>query len=217
MFLFLTDSLKNFRNEIFSGGAITPSRSISDATLVVFERSGRAPFVNYLTPSEIETTGLMHPLSSGNQTVDHHGVPGGRVGAGPDEGRQLRGDAHRHNPPRGPQRPRLPAQREEAASGHQSRQRPPQRDGRRETGRLRRGRSADQHDQQAEHVRRDALLDGAGGDQAIGVRLEGGHLESGHNRHRAGQRRTPQLRTAPDAGALPHSQKQSAPVDGELH
>lgn len=70
----------------------------------------------------------------GNKIMDYNGIPGWRIGAGPDEGRQLRGDAHSGDPPRGAARPRLPPLREETAQGHQGRQRPAQRDGRRQTG-----------------------------------------------------------------------------------
>lgn len=38
---------------------------------------------------------------------------------------------------------------------------------RREAGRLRRGRPADQHHQQAQHIRGHTVLDGAGGDKTI--------------------------------------------------
>ena len=45
----------------------------------------------------------------------------------------------------------------------------------------------------------------------------GGHLVAGHHGHRTGQGRAAQLGPAPDARALPHSQEQSAAVDGQLH
>lgn len=118
--------------------------------------------------------------------MDYHGIPRGRVGVGPHEGGQLRRDAHSRNTPRGAQGPRLPPQRAEAASRHQGRQCPAERDGRREACRFRRRRAADQHDQQEEHLRGDAVLDGARSHQAVRVRLEGGHLEPGDHGDRAG-------------------------------
>lgn len=52
---------------------------------------------------------------AGHEAMDHHGVPGRRLGAGPDEGRQFRGDAHRHHPAGSAQGSGLPSQRAQAA------------------------------------------------------------------------------------------------------
>ena len=97
-----------------------------------------------------------------------------------------------------------------------SRQRAPIHERRREVGRLRGGRAADQHDQQAEHVRGHALLDGARGHQAERLRRQSRHLVARDHGHRAGQGRAPQLRHAPHEGALPHTQEQPAPTHGQL-
>lgn len=61
--------------------------------------------------------------------MDNNGIPRWRVGSGPDEGRQLRGDAHSGDPARSPAGAGLSALGEEAAQGHQGRQCPAQRDG----------------------------------------------------------------------------------------
>lgn len=52
---------------------------------------------------------------AGHEAMDHHGVPGRWLGAGPDEGRQFRGDAHRHYPAGSAQGSGLPSQRAQAA------------------------------------------------------------------------------------------------------
>lgn len=54
--------------------------------------------------------------------MDNNGIPRRRVGARPDEGRQLRGDAHSGDPPRGAPGAGLPPFGAETAPRHQGRQ-----------------------------------------------------------------------------------------------
>ena len=62
-------------------------------------------FGSYLkVRSSVRAVKCDHDLCcTGNKTMDHHGVPGGRVGAGPDEGRQPGRECHIHRPEGGPQ------------------------------------------------------------------------------------------------------------------
>ena len=100
--------------------------------------------------------------------------------------------------------------------------------------RLRGGWAADQYHQQEEHIRGDALLDGAWSDQTIrsvnriralkshlnlmcfSLWRQGWRLVPGHHRHRAGQGGASQLRSPPHEGPLPHSQEQSTAADREF-
>lgn len=50
--------------------------------------------------------------------MDYHGVPWRGVCPGPDEGRELRGDAHCYHSTGGAQRSRLPTFGEEAPQGY---------------------------------------------------------------------------------------------------
>lgn len=44
----------------------------------------------------------------------------------------------------------------------------------------------------------------------------GRHLVAGHHCHRAGERRAPVLRSAPNESIIPHSQEQSTTADRQL-
>lgn len=64
--------------------------------------------------------------------MDYNGVPGRGLRPRPDEGGELRGDAHSRHTPRGVAGPRLSALGEEAPQGHQSGECAAQRNGRRQ-------------------------------------------------------------------------------------
>ena len=67
-------------------------------------------------------------------------------------------------------------------------QRVDQRNRRGEVGRFRRRGSNHEHDVEAEHLRRNALLDGAGSHQAEQLRLQSRHLVVGDYSNRIGKR-----------------------------
>lgn len=64
-----------------------------------------------------------------------------------------------------------------------------------------------EHNKQAQHIRRDALLDGARGHQAVVLRQQGGHLVARHHGHRTCQGRTTQLGAPPDEGVVLNPQE----------
>ena len=74
----------------------------------IFERFGS---------SALSRNGSIHIVKniSGHQTLDHHGVLGRRVGLGPDEGREVRGEPHPDHSERSSERPRLPPLRDETS------------------------------------------------------------------------------------------------------
>ena len=53
--------------------------------------------------SSVRVVKYDNDLCAGNKAMDHHGVPGRRVGAGPDEGWQPGRECHIHRPQGGPQ------------------------------------------------------------------------------------------------------------------
>jgi len=149
-------------------------------------------------------------------TPRSNGIPCRRILPRLVKTRSLQRSPHCHPDARTPPRTRLPPSREQDSPRYQSGQHPSLRHRAGQARGLWRGGATQQSQIPAQHICRDPLLDGAGGDLPDhGLRFQGGYLVARDHRHGARTRGAAERSYPPDESAISDPKGAGAEARGE--